>query len=88
MPDIVTQKVNITANTTAWSGAKETPAYNGTSLFITKIMNGIKNLVTTEEVVRKTEPPLPLCPQIAPELGKINIIYIFRPRYLREMFTM
>lgn len=42
-----------------------------TPLLITKIMESIKNLVTTEEDFRD-EPSLPLCDETPPDLGKLQ----------------
>lgn len=42
-----------------------------TPLLITKIMEGINNLVTTEELnLKMSEPTLPLCDEMPPDLGK------------------
>ncbi|KOB74115.1 Glycosyltransferase [Operophtera brumata] len=49
----ITQVVNGLGNVTVQSGVKDSPAYNGTSMFITKILKTIKNLVTTEEVAQQ-----------------------------------
>ncbi|XP_032519233.2 beta-1,4-N-acetylgalactosaminyltransferase bre-4-like [Danaus plexippus] len=43
-----------------------------TPLLITKIMESIKNLVTTEEDFRD-EPSLPLCDEMPPDLGPISV---------------
>ncbi|CAH2043344.1 unnamed protein product, partial [Iphiclides podalirius] len=45
-----------------------------TPLLITKIMEGIKNLVTTEEFnLKMSEPTLPLCDEMPPDLGPISV---------------
>ncbi|XP_050347572.1 beta-1,4-N-acetylgalactosaminyltransferase bre-4-like [Nymphalis io] len=45
-----------------------------TPLLITKIMEGIKNLVTTEDgELKVSEPSLPLCDEMPPDLGPISV---------------
>lgn len=45
--------------------------YSSTPLLITKIMDGIKNQATTEDgELKVSEPSLPICDEIPPELGK------------------
>ncbi|XP_026756310.1 beta-1,4-N-acetylgalactosaminyltransferase bre-4-like [Galleria mellonella] len=62
---------NITAtNMTRQDSTEDT----STSVLISKLMDNIKNLVTTEEVdVKKTEPALPLCDKLPPDLGPIPV---------------
>ncbi|XP_045500260.1 beta-1,4-N-acetylgalactosaminyltransferase bre-4 [Colias croceus] len=47
--------------------------YTSTPLLLTKIMEGIKNLVTTEDGIKFNEPSLPLCDEMPPDLGPITV---------------
>ncbi|KAG6463640.1 beta-1,4-N-acetylgalactosaminyltransferase bre-4 [Manduca sexta] len=67
-------KLNNTAyNTTSSNITGQDIQSQSTPLFITRIMEGLKNLVTTESGVKRTEPVLPLCDSMPPDLGPITV---------------
>ncbi|CAF4929408.1 unnamed protein product [Pieris macdunnoughi] len=44
-----------------------------TPILLTKIMEGIKNFVTTEDGVKFSEPSMPLCDAMPPDLGPVSV---------------
>ncbi|CAK1555897.1 unnamed protein product [Leptosia nina] len=63
----------ISQNSTQNMTRRNETEYVSTPLLLTKIMEGIKNLVTTEDTVRVNEPSLPLCDQMPPDLGPVTV---------------
>ncbi|CAG5033387.1 unnamed protein product [Parnassius apollo] len=82
-PEVITHLKNITVNYTNVVNTTKISFVNmtrqnstedtSTPLLITKIMESIKNLVTTEDFYKMSEPTLPLCDEMPPDLGPINV---------------
>lgn len=72
-------KNSFTKNITAMTNItmQDIPMINSTQIspMMTKLLEGMKNIATTEEALKNVEPDLPLCEPNPPDLGKYDRIF-------------
>lgn len=67
---ITKNETELKINTTQYNMTVTQKSPSSTSLLIAKIVEGLKNLVTTEGAVKKQDSALPLCDVSPPDLGE------------------
>lgn len=70
---ITKNETELKINTTQYNMTVTQKSPSSTSLLIAKIVEGLKNLVTTEGAVKKQDSALPLCDVSPPDLGPIQV---------------